>query len=77
MTIVVVPADLRSVAATEVWIVVLRRHARGVRIVVRHRRDSDLDRSDIAVALEFAIMGEYADRRPMSLERIGNVVLAC
>lgn len=76
LTIVVVPADLRSVAAAAARIGVLHEHARDVRVVVRHRRDSDLDRADIAAALESPILGEFTDNKPVSVERIGEVVVA-
>jgi secretion/DNA translocation related CpaE-like protein len=76
LTVVVVPADLRSVAAAAARIAVLQQHARDVRIVIRHRRDSDLDRTDVSAALESPIAGEYSDHKPVSVERISEVVVA-
>lgn len=76
LNVIVVPADLRSVAAAAARSVALRGHAGQVLIAVRHRRDSDLDSADIAAALELPILGEYADAKPVSTERVAESILS-
>lgn len=76
LTILVVPADLRAVAAAAARVPLVHQSARELRVVVRHRRDSDLDSGDIAAALELPILGEYTDAKPVSVERIADAILA-
>ncbi len=76
LSILVVPADLRSIAAAAARIPLLHQESRDLRIVVRQRRESDLDSADVASALELPILGEYADAKPVSAERIAEMILA-
>ena len=76
LSILVVPADLRSIAAASARIPIMHHHARDMRIVVRQRRDSDLDSADVASALELPLLGEYADAKSVSVERLADAILA-
>ena len=76
LTLLVVPADLRAVAATVAQVETLRAVCPDLRAVVRRRRDSDLDREEIEAALELSVIGEYSDTRVVSLERVAESILA-
>lgn len=73
--IVVVPAELRAVAAAAARLPHLQENGGDVRVVVRQRRDSDLDVDDVAAVLPVSVVGAYADARPVTRERIVELLL--
>jgi hypothetical protein len=73
--IVVVPAELRAVAAAAARLPQLQGGSGDVRVVVRQRRDSDLDVDDVAAVLPVPVVGAYADARPVTRERIVELLL--
>lgn len=73
--IVVVPAELRAVAAAAARLPQLLESTGNIRVVVRQRRDSDLDVDDVAAVLPVPVVGAYADSRPVTRERIVELLL--
>ena len=74
-TLMVVPADVRAVAAARARLESVRGQIGDVGIVVRLRRDSDLDAEDVARALEVPLHGAISDARPASRDRIAQAAL--
>ena len=76
LVLLVVPADIRAIAAALAQSETLRATCADLRAVVRRRRDSDLDREEIEAALDLSVIGEYSDARGVSLERVAEAILA-
>jgi secretion/DNA translocation related CpaE-like protein len=76
LAVIVVPADIRSLAAAAALVSDLQGNATDVRVIVRHRRDSDLDPDDVMATLELPVIGSWSDARPASQERVCTEVLA-
>ena len=75
LTILVVPGDLRALAASHALTESIRDGAGDVRAVVRMRRGSDLDADDVQATLGMNVLGEVVDSKPASLERLADRVL--
>lgn len=76
LVLLVIPADIRGVAAAAAQAEALHAACTDLRSVVRRRRDSDLDREEIEAALGLSVLAEYSDARGATLERAAEVILA-
>lgn len=70
LTIVMVPGDLRALAASHAVIESIRDGAGDIRSVLRMRRGSDLDADDLQATLGIPVFGEIVDTKPASVERV-------
>jgi secretion/DNA translocation related CpaE-like protein len=70
LTILIVPGDLRALAAGHAIIESIRDGAGDIRAVLRTRRGSDLDADDLQATLGVPVFGEIVDSKPASLDRV-------
>lgn len=69
LTVVVVPADLFALAATDSLLRASRSNMGEIGLVVRHRRNSDLDSDDVARALGLPLMAQMSDARSATAQQ--------
>ena len=76
LTVLVVPGDLRALAASHALMDSIRESSGDVRAVVRMRRGSDLDADDLQATLAVTVLGEVVDAKPASVDRLADRILA-
>lgn len=69
LTVVVVPGELQAVAASRSLLHLIRESMGEAGLVVRQRKHSDLESSEVAAALALPILGEVQDSRKSSTEQ--------
>lgn len=75
LTMLIVPGDLRGLAASHAVIESIREGAGDIRAVLRMRRGSDLDADDLQATLGISVFGEIVDTKPASTERLAERLL--